>query len=448
MARLPREEIRSAPRPPRGRRGYALRRRLEGIDLRCARPGTNFGKLWTASTVSFLGDGVTLAAGPLLAASVTRDPVLVAGVAVAQQLPWLLFSLPGGALVDRLDRRLVMWISDAVRSATIGLLGIAVLFDLANLPVIYAAFFVLGAATVPFAAASTSILPSVVAKGRLAGANGRLFGAQVVAGQMVGPPLGGLLFASSAPLPFLLDAGSFAAAAALVLAMGGSFRATRPGETPRTTLGAEISEGFAWLWGHRLLRTLAMALGMMNLTSAATFAILVLFAGERLGLGPVGYGVLLSSLAVGGVLGALSAGRIAGRLGAGTTMRAGLLVEASTSAAIALSHNAYVVGAMLALFGFHAIVWNVVTISLRQELVPDGLLGRVNSSYRLLGMGGTAAGALLGGLLAKGFGLAAPFWFAAASVAALTVVAWRILGNGVVAAARENADLTTRGPRG
>jgi len=413
---------------------------LEGIDLRFARPGTNFGKLWTASTVSFLGDGVTLAAGPLLAASVTRDPVLVAGVAVAQQLPWLLFSLPGGALVDRLDRRRVMWISDAVRCAAIGFLGGAVLLDLASLPILYAAFFVLGAATVPFSAASTSILPSVVTREGLAGANGRLFGAQVVAGQMVGPPLGGLLFASSTSLPFLVDAGSFVAASALVLAMDGTFRATGLQEVPRTTLRAEISEGFAWLWGHRLLRTLAMALGVMNLTSAATIAVLVLFAGGRLGLGSLGYGLLLSSLAVGGVLGALCAGRVVGWLGAGTTMRGGLLVEASTSAVIALSHNTYVVGTMLALFGFHAIVWNVVTISLRQELVPDGLLGRVNSSYRLLGMGGAAVGALLGGLLAKGFGLTAPFWFAAASVAVMTVVAWRTLGNGTVTAARENAN--------
>lgn len=120
-------------------------------------------------------------------------------------------------------------------------------------------------------------------------------------------------------------------------------------------------------------------------------------------------------------------------------MRAGLLIEASTSAVIALWQEAYVVGTMLALFGFHALVWNVVTMSLRQEMVPDGLLGRVNSSYRLLGMGGAAAGALLGGLLAKGFGLAAPFWFTAASVAVMTVVAWRIIGNDTVTAARQNA---------
>ncbi len=344
-------------------------------------------------------------------------------------------------MVDRLDRRHVMWVSDAIRCVTIGLLGVAVLLDLVSIPFLYAAFFLLGTATVPFAAASTSILPSVVVKERLAGANGRLFATQVVAGQMTGPPLGGLLFAFSASLPFLLDAGTFAAASVLVLTMGGSFRAKqRSEEAPPTTLRTEIAEGVAWLWGHRLLRTLALALGVMNLTSAATFAILVLYAGERLGLGPVGYGVLLSSLAVGGALGGLFAERVVGWVGTGTAMRAGLLIEASTSAVIALSHNAYVVGTMLALFGFHATVWNVVTISLRQELIPDILLGRVNGSYRLLGMGGAAAGALLGGLLAKGFGLAAPFWFAAASVAVMTLLAWRILGNGAVTAAREDSN--------
>ena len=363
----------------------------------------------------------------------------MAGLTFAQQLPWLLFTLPGGALVDRLDRRRVMWMTDVFRCAVVGLVGVAALFDFLSIPLLYAAFFLLGTATTLFASASTSILPAVVPRERLPRANGRLFGAQVVAGQMVGPPLGGLLFAVSASVPFFLDAGSFAAAAALVLAMGGSFRAEKPEGAPDTTLRTEVVQGLAWLWGHKLLRTLAMVLGVMNLTSSATVAILVLFAGDRLGLGPTGYGVLLSSLAVGGLLGALAADRIVRRIGAGATMRIGLAIEASTAGVIALSDSAYVVGAMLALFGFHAIVWNVLTISLRQELVPDALLGRVNSSYRLLGMGGTAGGALVGGLLADGFGLSAPFWFASAAVAATMLAAWPVLSDRSVAAAREGA---------
>src|SRR5215211_4680805 len=147
---------------------------------------------------------------------------------------------------------------------------------------------------------------------------------------------------------------------------------------------AEISEGLRWLWRNRLLRTLAVSLGIMNLTSTAAISIFVLFAQERLGLGSVGYGVLLTFTAVGGVVGSLMAEHMVGWLGAGTTMRIGLLLEATSAGVIALSREPLVVGAMLALFGFHAIVWNVVTISLRQQIIPGRLLGRVNSVYRLL----------------------------------------------------------------
>jgi Na+/melibiose symporter-like transporter len=165
------------------------------------------------------------------------------------------------------------------------------------------------------------------------------------------------------------------------------------------------------------LRTLAVSLGIMNLTSTAATSIFVLFAQERLGLGSVGYGVLFTSIAIGGVAGSLLAEYLVGWLGAGTTMRMGLLIEAVTAGVIALSREPLVVGAMLALFGFHAIVWSV---------------------YRLLGLGGMSLGALLGGVLARGFGLTAPFWFSSLSVAILTVIVWRILDNRTVQFARES----------
>lgn len=401
--------------------------------------GPEYRNLWMASTVSNLGDGVTLVAGPLLAASLTRDPVLVAGLAFAQRLPWLLFSLVSGALVDRLDRRRLMATVDVFRTVVVGFLGFAVLVDIASIPLMYAVFFLLGTAETLFDTASVSVLPAVVPRESLERANGRLFGAQIVANELAGPPLGGFLFAAFAAVPFLLDAGSFAAAAALVLVMRGRFKVERAEEASPTTLWAEISEGLGWLWNNRLLRTLAMALGIMNLTSTAVISIMVLFAQERLGLGSGGYGLLMSSTAIGGVAGSLAAERITGWLGAGMTMRAGLLIEAATSGVIALAHNPFVVGAMLALFGFHAIIWNVITISLRQTLIPEQLLGRVNSAYRLLGLGGMSLGALLGGLIARNFGLAAPFWFASSTVAVLILVVWSTLSNATVSAARERS---------
>jgi MFS family permease len=401
--------------------------------------GPDFTKLWTASTVSNLGDGVTLVAGPLLAATLTRNPLMVAALTFAQRLPWLLFSLLSGALVDRLDRRRVMVAADLFRAVVIGLLGVAVLLDAASIPLLCTTFFLLGTAETLFDNAAVSILPAVVPKASLTKANGRLLGAQIVTNDMAAPPLGGLLFAAAAAAPFLLDAGSFVAAAALVAAMPGSFRVERPAGAERATLRADIAEGVRWLAGHRLLRLLGVAIGLMNLTLFAATAILVLYAQERLGLGPVGYGVLIACLAIGGISASLVAERVVGWLGPATTMRVGLLIEASTHLVLALTSSPLVAGAILAVFGFHGMTWSVISISLRQELIPGRLLGRVNSAYAVFSYGGGSLGALLGGLLAGRFGLTAPFWCGFVAVAVLAVVAWPTLSSGRVRAAREQA---------
>jgi MFS family permease len=401
--------------------------------------GPEFRKLWAANAVSNLGDGVAAVAGPLLAASLTRDPLLVAGLAFAQRLPWLLFSLLSGALVDRLDRRRLMAGVDLACCLLLGLLGIAVLADAATVALLYAVFFALGTAETLFDNAAVSILPAVVPAGSLPRANGRLLGVRMVSEQLAGPPLGGLLFAAAAAVPFLLDAGSFAAAAVLIAALRGRFRVERPAAMPPTTLRAEIAEGVRWLWRSRLLRILALALGLMNLTLTATESILVLFAQERLGLGPVGYGTLLSSIAVGGVAASLVADRVVARLGAATTMRVGLLIETSTHLVLALARSPLLVAGILALFGFHAVTWSVTSVSLRQELVPSRLLGRVNSAYAVLAYGGMAVGALAGGLLARRFGLTAPFWCSFAAMALLCLSAWPILSAATVRAARQRA---------
>jgi predicted MFS family arabinose efflux permease len=211
----------------------------------------------------------------------------------------------------------------------------------------------------------------------------------------------------------------------------------RPATAPPTTLRAEIAEGVRWLWRNRLLRILALALGLMNLTLTATESILVLFAQERLGLGPVGYGTLLSSIAVGGVAASLVADRVVARLGAATTMRVGLLIETSTHLVLALARSPLLVAGILGLFGFHAVTWSVTSVSLRQELVPSRLLGRVNSAYAVLAYGGMAVGALAGGVLARRFGLTAPFWCSFAAMALLWLAAWPILSPSTVRAARE-----------
>jgi MFS family permease len=395
--------------------------------------------LWTANAISNLGDGVTLVAGPLLAATLTRDPRLVAGLMVAQRLPWLLFSLVSGALVDRMDRRRVMVAVDAGRCLAVGLLGLAVLLDAVSLPVMYGVFFVLGTAETLFDNAAVSILPAVVPKEQLPRANSRLLGAQMVANELVAPPLGGLLFATASAVPFLVDAGSFAAAAALVAALPGRFRAERPEGSPPSTLRGEIAEGVRWLARHRLLRVLAVAIALMNLTLSATVSISVLYAQERLGLGPVGFGTLISALAVGGISASLVAERVIGWLGPATTMRLGVVVESSTHLVLALARSPLLVAAVFALFGFHATTWSVVSLSLRQELIPTQLLGRVNSAYTLFGFGSLSLGAAAGGLLARRYGITAPFWCSFAAMSVLTVACWPILSTRRVAEARRRA---------
>ncbi|HET9557689.1 MAG TPA: MFS transporter, partial [Actinomycetota bacterium] len=310
------------------------------------------------------------------------------------------------------------------RCVAVGLLGDAVLAGAASLPLLYVVFFALGTAETLFDNAAVSILPAVVPRAQLARANGRLLGAQMVANELVAPPLGGLLFA---------------AAAALVAAMGGRFRVERPSGAAPTTLRGEIAEGVRWLAGNRLLRILAVAIALMNLTLSATLSLSVLYAQERLGLGSVGYGLLLSSMAVGGISASLVADRVIGRLGPATTMRVGLVVESSTHLVLALARSPLLVGAIFALFGFHAMTWSVISVSLRQELIPARLLGRVNSAYALFGFGSLSLGAVAGGVLAARYGLTAPFWCSFAAMTVLTVTCWPILSAQAIARARAQA---------
>lgn len=402
--------------------------------------GKPFLQLWLASGVTNLGDGLTLAAAPLLAASLTRDPILVAGLTFAQTLPWLLFSLVSGGLVDRLDRKRVMAVAGALRAVLLGTLGVAVSFGLASLPLLYAVFFCLGTLETLIDTAAVALLPAVVTSSQLEPANARLVGTSTVANVFVGPPLGGLLFAVSPALPLLLSASSYALGAGFVARLPGTFRAHVDGEAPPpASLLREIDEGLTWLRHHVLLRALALTLGVMNLTNVAYTAILVLFAQERLGLGATGYGLLLATEAIGGVLGTFLVGRVAARFGTGTVLRVGLFIEALVPVLLVLTASPLFVGATLALFGLHATVWSVVTASLRQELVPARLLGRVRGAYNLVGSGSMALGAPLGGLLASRFGLGAPFWFAGFAVALLIPLTWRVLNNSRVRAARESA---------
>ena len=381
--------------------------------------GGNFSRLWTAGAISNLGDGVVLAALPLLAASLSRSPTTVAMVTVAATLPWLLFSLIGGAIADRTDRRRTMAIVDGFRFVAMGLLGFALVTDAESIPLLIIVSFSLGIAETVFDNAAQAVLPSIVADSDLVTANGRLEGAQIVANQFVGPPLGALLFGLTAAAPFFLDAATFAVAALLVLGLRGSFGPDRV--VGDATVRADIAEGLRWLLHHRLLRSLAIALGIMNLIGMAAMTMLVLYAQDVLHLTNWGYGLLLTTEAAGAVLGSAMAARTARRFGTGTTLLLAITVSGASMLVPALWAQPVAVAASLAVGGFGGLGWNVLTVSLRQSLVPDELLGRVNSAYRMVGWGTMPLGAIGGGLIADAFGLRAPF-FVAGSLALLLAV--------------------------
>ncbi|WP_309246059.1 MFS transporter [Verrucosispora sioxanthis] len=371
--------------------------------------GGRFWRLWSASAVSNLADGIVKIALPLVAVGYTRSPVLVAGVATAFSLPWLLFALPAGALADRLDRRQVMLAANALRAVVVGGLALAVAFDAGSIWLLYLVALGLGMAETLYDTSAQSILPQVVTRDQLPRANGRLAAVELAANQFVGPPLAGFLVAAGVALALAGPAVLWALAVAALLLVTGRFRIER--DTP-TTMRADIAEGLRFLWRHRLLRTLATMVGTSNFITSGIFAVLVLYAvgpDSPIGLTEPGYGLLLTTIAAGIVLGSIATARIEQRLGRSRTLALSVLAMAAVVGVPALSINPYVIGAVFFVGGILLATWNVITISLRQRITPDRLLGRVNSGYRMLAWGSMPAGALVGGLLAEVFGLRAVF---------------------------------------
>ncbi|MBE1490166.1 MFS transporter [Plantactinospora soyae] len=396
------------------------------------RLGREFGKLWSASAISNIGDGVTAVAGPLLVASLTDDPALIAGAAFVQQLPWLLFSLPGGALVDRLDRRRVMIAVDLGRAVVLGTLACLALAGVVTVPTVYVAFFLLGVAETLADTAAVSVLPNIVPEQRLEQAYGWLQATFVVGNQFIAKPFGAYLFVVAVASPFGLNAVTFVVAALLLTAL--RWRPT-PAEKPDAgrradrSLAAEIAVGLRAMWESAVLRMLAVCLCLMNVVFCAAFAVFVLYCRQRLGLDEIGFGVLLTSSAVGGLLGAWLSPRLRRRFGTPALLRAGLIVEITTHTVLAATREPWLAGTIMALFGVHTMVWGALVMSLRARLVPDELRGRVNSVYSLLDLGGAAIGTLLGGILAAGTdSLTVPFWTAAVATTLLLLGFWRRLG--------------------
>jgi len=386
------------------------------------RLGSPFWRLWSASGLSNLADGLVKIALPLVAVTMTDSPALVAGVAFAVMLPWLLFALPAGALADRVDRRIAMIAANVARASAVAVLAVAVALGLASsvagIWVLYLVALLLGTAETVYDTCAQSILPQVVPRDRLPRANGRLIAAELTANEFVGPPLGGLLVAAGTAAAFATPAALWAVAVGALLLLRGRFAVAR--EQP-TTLRADVAEGLRYLWQHRLLRTLAAMTGLFNFATNATFAVFVLYAvgpGSAMRLSEAAYGVLFATIAAGSLVGALLAEPIIGRLGRARSLALGILGGVATVGTPALTASWPVIAVAFLFGGVTTALWNVVAVSLRQRITPDRILGRINSSYRLVAWGSRPLGAAAGGLLGELLGLRAAFAIAAALILA------------------------------
>ena len=395
------------------------------------RLGPRYWRLWSATSISGVGSGMTLAAIPLLSVVYSSDPRVVSLVTAAAFLPALMFGLHSGAIVDRGDRRRLMLAADGVRLLAVALFAVLVMGGRGNIQWLLAVAFILGSAEILFENAASAFVPMLVSRSGLGSANSKLLATQTISMQFIGIPLGGTLFVVGASAPFVVDAMTYAVALALILVIKGSYATSASNPVghpittaaPRRTVWQDVREGAAWLWRHKPLRGLAMLTAVLNLAFATGESTLVLYASRVLGLDERGYAFLLSLLAVGAIAGSLVAARVRVRFGtvrtlgaAGAAMGAGFVVPATTSSLPAT------IAALIA-GGAASMVWNIVTVTARQELVPDVLLGRVTSAYRVVALGVLPLGALFGGVVASEYGLHAPWVAASALMVGASIVA-------------------------
>ncbi len=379
--------------------------------------GASYWKLWSATGISNLGDGITSIAYPWLASAVTRSPLLIALSAVVSRLPWLIFTLHAGVITDRFNRKHIIVAMDSLRGVLTIAVGLFVYLERDSLPslneltsltnlqtnytlytVILITAFLFGLAEVLRDNSAQTLMPAVVEDKDLEKANGRMWSAESLTNSFIGPPIGSFIIAIAIFLPFFIDAATFFFAAALIASMKPTVKSFSPeAKTGPINFKAEIKEGFTWLWSHTLLRPMAIILGLLNGIASLTGAVFILFAQEVLQTTVFIFAILGTAGAVGGIAGGILGPKVSEKIGSGRSLALALFVMPLSTLLIGLTSQWYIVWVLVVVETFTAVLWNVVTVSLRQSLIPTNLLGRVNSVYRFFAWGTIPIGTLLGG---------------------------------------------------
>ena len=363
------------------------------------------GRVVVAAALSNLGDGLRAVALPLLAVTLTRDPVLVSGLVVAAYLPWVVFGLPIGTLVDRGRPERFMRLANTGRAMLLALLVTALATGLVSIWLLYVVAFLLGIGEALYDNAAQSLVPRVVASNRLESANGALVTAERVGEDLVGPAVGGLLFTAATVLPFGLNALLTGLAAGLLLTV----RTTASAPTARLTgMVAETVAGMRWLWKETFLRRLVLTGTALVFATWLWESTLVLLATNLIGLSPAGYGLALAVGALGGVAGAVATPRLVARMDRWLLQLGSIGICGLFDLLLAAVPSPVTVALAWGGTGFGFALWHVISLSTRQRVVPENLLARVNSAARTLSITAIPAGALAGGLLADAVNLRAP----------------------------------------
>lgn len=441
--------------------------------------GADYRRIWLGNASANLADGITFIALPLLATTTTDSPLAIAGLAVAYSLSRILSVLGIGVLIDRGDRRRLLYLANFSRAGMFAVLTGLVVLDAATIVALYAVYAVIGVVETLADGAARAVLPQAVPAEGLDKANSQIAGTQLVIDEFIGPPLGGLLFAMAAFAPTAVNALAFLLAgfafwrlrgtyAIAAVKTGGAKGPSRPDEADqlseanrsdrsdqpsgsgradarsdaRVDIRADILEGARWAVRHRVVRLLMILSGIACVGYMIPFSYLVLYARDELGLDGTGYGLLLAFSALGGLLGSFVATRLRQRIGYGWSIVAALITGAVSFAVISLTTNIVVVAIALAAYIGHAVVWGIMATSVRQRATPAAMMGRVGSLDGFVGLIGLAVGAGVGGLLASGLGYRAPFAIAGAvfaTAAVLCLISIRSL--------REWEDEETRGDK-
>ena len=391
--------------------------------------GPAFNRLWSASLASNLADGLFKTSALLLAATLTKDPVVISILAAVVMLPWMLFAIPIGGLVDRIDRRLLLATANAIRFAMAAFLAVTVALDFVTIPILYFVAFVIGAAEVLYDTTSQSMIPQILKAKHLERGNARLEIGAVTVGEFIGTPLSGLLFTAAIALPFALGSAGILVAAVLVVMIPGNFRkaiATDENTVPTepTTFWEDVRFGIRYLYENKTLLKLVMLTASVGMFSAATSSTMVLFLTEELDVEPAWFGFVFVVPAVGAILGSLSAPKVSARFGRTTVMAYSMVSFCFAAVLTGFSPNVFVFALVGLLVSVTVTWWNILLMSTYHQIIPNELFGRIHGTRRTLVWGLMPIGSLLGGFIAQ-YGLRMPYFFAGGVALIIAVFGFR-----------------------